>query len=450
LDLGRPLEALASLDRTVTLAAADFATHFQRGVAFAMLERYEESVASFTQALALDPDSPEAFNNRGAVLVRLFRAAEALEDFAAAIMRRPDYADAYLNSGNTRKGLGRYPEALLNIDRALSLKPDDPAATWSKAVLTLALGELREGWPLYEARFRIEPAIRMQRAFSAPRWSGLEPLQGKVLLVHSEQGLGDTLQFCRYISLLEARGAKVIFEVQPQLKKILRSLDTQAVLVGRGELPPAFDLHTPLLSLPLAFRTDLNSIPDAVPYLHVAPAAAAFWRERLAALPGLKIGLNWHGNPEAEKFSALQARSFPLAAAAGLAQLSGVSWVSLQKGPGAEQRGQVAFGAAIVQLTDPDRMGADEIADETAAILVGLDLVITADTALAHLAGALGVPVWLILQAVPDWRWLIERTDSPWYPTMRLFRQHAAGDWTEVLGRVASELANRVIARSAR
>jgi tetratricopeptide (TPR) repeat protein len=375
------------------------------------------------------------------VLVRLFRPAEALHDFFNAVVRRPDYADAYINAGNAEKGLGRYEEALHNFERALTIRPDDPTATWSKAVLKLALGEFREGWPLYEARFRLEHAAPLQRNFGVPRWPGAEPLEGRTLLVHSEQGLGDTLQFCRYIGLLEARGAEVVFEVQPQLKKLLQSLETRAAIIGRGEPLPPFDLHTPLLSLPLAFRTDLDSIPGGVPYLRVDPAAVRAWKERLAALPGLRIGLNWHGNPEAEKQSALQARSFPLSAASALARLPGVSLVSLQKGPGAEQRGQVDFGAAVAQLTDPEHLGPDEIAGETAAIMMGLDLVITADTALAHLAGALGVPVWVVLQAVPDWRWLAERDDSPWYPSMRLFRQRTPGDWREVLDRVAAELA---------
>jgi Tetratricopeptide repeat len=415
--------------------------YFQRGVALAKLERYEESAAGFGQALALEPMSPEALNNRGAVLVRLFRPAEAVEDFIGAVIRRPDYVDAYINAGNAQKGLGRYQEALRNFERALSLRPDDPIATWSMAVLKLALGEFREGWPLYEARMRIEPASRLQRSFGVPRWSGLEALTGKTLFVHAEQGLGDTLQFCRYIGLLEAAGAKVVFEVQPQLVQLLGSLETHATIIARGEPLPPFDLHTPLLSLPLAFHTDIDSIPGGVPYLNVEPAATRTWKERLSALPGFKVGLNWHGNPEAEKLAALQARSFPLAAAAALTRLPGVSLVSLQKGPGAEQRGQVEFGAAVAQLTDPTQMGPDEIANETAAIMMGLDLVITADTALAHLAGALGVPVWVVLQAVPDWRWLTDRSDSPWYPTMRLFRQRTPGDWPEVFDRVAAELA---------
>ncbi|MGC1522897.1 MAG: tetratricopeptide repeat protein, partial [Steroidobacteraceae bacterium] len=439
--LSRPEEALASLNRP-TPAPAEFETHFQRGVALAKLERYEESAASFSEALILDRNSAEAFNNRGAVLVRLFRPAEALNDFLNAVVRRPDYVDAYINTGNTAKGLGHYDEALHNFERALTIRPDDPTATWSKAVLKLALGAFQDGWPLYEARFRLPHAAALQRGFEVPRWSGVESLEGKTLFVHSEQGLGDTLQFCRYIGALEAMGANVVFEVQPQLKKLLHSLDRRASVIGRGEPLPPFDLHTPLLSLPLAFHTEMASIPGGVPYLKVDPAAMRSWKQRLEVLPGLKVGLNWHGNPEAEKHSALQARSFPLRAAAALARLPGVSLVSLQKGPGAEQRGQVEFGEAVMQLTDPQRLGPDEIADETAAIMVGLDLIITADTALAHLAGALGVPVWVVLQAVPDWRWLIDRDDSPWYPTMRLFRQRISGDWAEVLGRVAAELAS--------
>jgi hypothetical protein len=263
-------------------------------------------------------------------------------------------------------------------------------------------------------------------------------LAGRTLLVQAEQGLGDTLQFCRYIPLLEAMGANVVFEVQPLLKPLLGSLAMRGTLIGRGEPLPQFELHTPLASLPLAFGTELDTVPGGVPYLHVDPAAAHAWAQRLAALPGFRVGLNWHGNPEAEKLSALQARSFPLATAAPLARLEGVSLISLQKGAGSEQRARVGF--ELAQFTDPLHMGAEEIANETAAILTGLDLLITADTALAHLAGALGVRVWVVLQAVPDWRWLTGRTDSPWYPTMRLFRQRAPGDWTELFERVAAEL----------
>jgi len=439
LRLERDADALTSFDHAVTLLPAGLGTHFHRGVALARLERYAEAVASFSAALELDRGSAEALNNRGAVLVRMFRPAEALADFDKAIEHRPDYAEAYINAGNTQKGLGRPLEALRSFDRALALRPDDPTATWSKAVLKLAHGAFRDGWPLYEARLRL-PHVS-PRSFPVPRWTGVESLAGKTLLVHAEQGLGDTLQFCRYLPLLEATGARLVFEVQPQLIKLLRSLAGRVTLIARGDPPPPFDFHTPLLSLPLALRTDLDSIPGGVPYLAVDPAAEHHWRARLAAVPGFKVGLNWRGNPEAEKYAALQARSFPLAAAVPLARLAGVTLVSLQKGAGAAEIQQVEFGASVVRLSDPEHLGADELADETAALLKGLDLVITADTALAHLAGALGVPVWVVLQSVPDWRWLTEREDSPWYPTVRLFRQRRAGDWPELFERVATALA---------
>src|SRR5271167_3795889 len=437
--LGQLAEALENFDRALILAPTDFEAHLQRGIVLSRLERSEESLGSFDQAVRLDRNNADALNNRGAVLVRLSRPAEALDDFVNAVRCKPDYADAYTNLGNTQKGLGRYHEALRSLDTALSLKPDDAMALWSKAVLKLAMGAFRDGWPLYEARLRLEHNP-LQQLKPAARWSGTGALEGRTLLVYAEQGLGDTLQFCRYILPLEAMGARVVFEVQPVLKKLLGSLAMHGVLVGRGEPLPPIDLHTPLGSLPLALHTELDSIPGSVPYLKVNPAAVSRWRERLAALPGLKVGLNWQGNPEAEKRAALQARSFPLSAAAPLARLTQVSLVSLQKGAGAEQLAQVGFGGGIAQLTDPKFMGPDEIAEETAAIMMGLDLVITADTAIAHLAGALGISVWVVLQAVPDWRWFIERSDSPWYPTMRLFRQLRLGDWSEVFDRIATEV----------
>lgn len=440
LALGRPAEALASLERARELAPHEFTAHLDRGVALTRLRRNEEAVASFDRALALDPASHEAANNRGAVLVRMFRPAEAVGDFARATGLKPDYVEAHINAGIALRGLARYDEAVASLDRALALRPGDPTATWCKALNKLGAGEFREGWPLYEARLHRDPG--MLRNFAAPRWSAGEPLAGKRLFVYAEQGLGDTLQFCRYIPQLEELGAQVILEVQPVLEPLLASLAMRGRLIARGQPLPEFDLHTPLGSVPGLLGTDLATIPRNVPYLHVQPDAARTWAQRLASLPGLKVGLNWQGNLQAERAAALEARSFPLAVAAPLTRVSGVSLVSLQKGEGSEQRAQVEFGDGVAQLTDPQHMGPEELASETAAIVKGLDLVITADTALAHLAGALGARTWVVLQAVPDWRWLIERSDSPWYPTLRLFRQRTPGDWSEVFERMAVELAN--------
>jgi len=440
LQLGRASEALASFERALALAPQDCDAHFYRGYALALLERHAESLASFDDAVALKPDYAEALNNRGVALGRLSRPHEALESFARALASKPDYAEAYTNAGNTHKALKRYDEALRSFDRALSIKPDDVMGTWSKALLTLTLGDLAQGWPLYESRFRLQHLGSLQRSLDMPRWSGSEPLEGKSIFVYAEQGIGDALQFCRYLQLLAARGARVVFEVQPTLLNLMRTLTTPVTLVDAGQPAPRCDYFSPLLSLPLAFGTTLDSIPDGVPYLAADGAAVSAWRQRLAELPGFKLGLNWQGNPDAERQAWVRGRSFALREAAPLAGVPGVSLVSLQKGAGAGQRLEVDFGARLLELTDPLDTGPEALSD-TAALMLGLDLVITSDTALAHLAGALGVPVWVVLHAVPDWRWLTERSDTPWYPSMRLFRQREAGDWPEVFDRVAAQLA---------
>ena len=440
LSLKRHEDALGSFDRALALAADNFAAHFHRGVALALLERHAESLASFDRALSLNAQSAEALNNRGTQLEHLGRSAEALEAFSWAIASKPDYAAAHINLANILKGLGRFQEARESFDRALALEGDHATALWGKSLLELTLGEFEAGWPLYESRLRLEDLRPYHRSFAVPRWSGAEPLTGRTLLIHAEQGLGDTLQFARYIPLLEARGAHVVFEVPGELGKLMRSLPMRGTLLTRGEPLPEFDYYCPLLSLPLAFRTQRESIPGGVPYVAADRAAVDAWRERLCSLPGLKIGLNWQGHVGAEKQPWVRGRSFALACAAPLARVPGVSLVSLQKGEAARQRSQVEFGGALAELSDPLDTSADALV-ETAALMGALDLVITSDTSVAHLAGALGVPVWVVLQRVPDWRWLLEGSGCAWYPTMRLFRQRVAGDWSEVFARVADDLA---------
>ncbi|HEY2809298.1 MAG TPA: tetratricopeptide repeat protein [Steroidobacteraceae bacterium] len=440
LELGRPEAALAAFERARQLAPGEFEVHMQCGGVLAQLHRNEEALASFERALVLNASSAEAVNNRGAVLVRLFRPLEALDDFSRALAQRPDYLEALVNSGNVLRGLGRYAEAQSQLARAQALCPQDATVRWSQALLKLGLGDFHGGWPLYEARLELPPADRLPHP-ALPRWHGVEPLGGRALLVYADQGLGDTLQFCRYVPVLESHGARVVFEVQPVLRQLLGSLPMRGTLIERGQAAPECALCIPLASLPLALGTQLETIPANVPYLHADPQAVIAWTARLAGLPGIVVGVNWHGNPEAEKLSALQARSFPLSAAAPLARVPGISLVSLQKGTGSEQAATVGFADSVHRLTDPASMGAAEIATETAPLLTALDLLITADTALAHMAGALGVRVWVMLQHVPDWRWLTERADSPWYPSMRLFRQRSPGDWDELFVRVAVELA---------
>jgi len=441
-------EALVALDRALSLAPNAFGLHFHRGVVLGSLERFEESAASFERALAIDPASAESHNNRGVALENLQRPTEALESFAKAIAVRPNYIEAYTNSGNTLKGHGRFPEALESFDRALGIAPDHPPSQWGKSLLKLILGDFDAGWPLYESRLHLEHLRAYQRDLAVQRWTGAEPVEGKVVLIHAEQGIGDTLQFVRYIPLLEERGAQVVLEVPEVLGELLRSsFKMRGTLILRGEPRPTVDYHCPLLSLPLAFHTRMDSIPDGVPYVAADASAENAWRERLGGLPGFKIGLNWQGHVGSEKQPWVRGRSFALAAAAPLANVPGVTLVSLQKATAAEQRQQVEFGQSVQQLTDPMDTGPGALM-ETAALMKALDLVITSDTSTAHLAGALGVPAWVVLHKVPDWRWLLDREDSPWYPSVRLVRQRTEGDWAEVFERVAGEVKELVRSRA--
>ena len=439
LSLQRYGEALAGLERALVLSPDEFGAHFHRGVALEHLERHEEALRSFDRVLELKGPSADVLNNRGAALVKLERPAEALEAFRGAIECDAGCVGAHTNAAHVLQAMARFPEALQAFDRALAVEPDHAASQWGKSLLKLALGDFEQGWVLYESRLRLESRRQYVPDVAVPRWSGGQALADKSILIYAEQGLGDAVQFSRYIPLLEAQGARVVFEVPEDLSKLMRSLRMRGTLLARGGLRPPLDCHCPLLSLPLAFQTQLKTIPGGVPYLAADAAAVAEWRARLRALPGLKIGLNWQGQAGTEKQPWIRGRSFALACAAPLARVPGVSLVSLQKGTAAEQRASVEFGSALAQLTDPLNTGADAVM-ESAALISALDLVITSDTFFAHLAGALGVPVFVALQTVPDWRWLLDRSDSPWYPTMRVFRQREPGDWLELFERVARDV----------
>jgi tetratricopeptide (TPR) repeat protein len=434
-------EALAPLERAIQLLPGDAEAHIQRGVALLNLERNAEALESFDRALAVRPDASEVLNNRGIVLTATGRLSEALESFIRSAVLSGTTAENHTNIGIVLKILGRHRESAASFGRALAHKPGDASAKFALAFLYLTLGEFNLGWPLYEARFDVPALGNPARHFSAPRWNGMEPLAGKTLLVHAEQGLGDVIQFCRYLPLLAAQGASVVFEVMPSLRALLRTLPAAIRLVGRGEPLPPVDFYCPLLSLPLAFKTRLDTIPAQVPYLTAEPQRAASWMQRLRAFPGLRVGVAWQGNLAVEKLIWARGRSIPLAALEPLAQLPGVRLISLQKGPGLEQLRNVPFAERIIDLSaDLDR-GPDAFLD-TAAVMAGLDLVISPDTSVAHLAGALGRPVWTVLTASPEWRWGLERSDSPWYPTMRLFRQTTEGDWNAVVAAIAEALQN--------
>jgi tetratricopeptide (TPR) repeat protein len=431
-------EALAPLERAIELDPADAEAHIQRGVTLLNLERHAAALDSFDRALELRPGAAEVLNNRAISLAATGRLSEALESLVRSALLAGMSAENHTNIGIVLKSLGRHREAAASFGRALTYKPHDPSARFALAFLYLALGEFTLGWPLYEARFEVPALANPARHFTVPRWRG-EPLAGKTLLVHAEQGLGDVIQFCRYLPLLAAQGVTVVFEVMPSLRALLRTLPPAISLVGRGEALPPVDYYCPLLSLPLAFNTRLDTIPAQVPYLTAELERTARWMQRLGELPGRRVGIAWQGNPAVEKLIWARGRSVPLAALEPLAQLGGVSLVSLQKGAGVEQLRDLPFAGRIIDLSaDLDR-GPDAFLD-TAAVMAGLDLIISCDTSIAHLAGALGRPVWTVLAASPEWRWGLERSDSPWYPTMRLFRQTSDGDWNTVVAAITTAL----------
>ena len=431
LDLKRPQEALACYEQALRLAPGHFDALNNRGNALQALKRPQEALASYDLALRLKPDHAEALANRGNALLDLDRLEEALLSFDRSLALKPE-AGALVNRGNALQGLRRHAEALDSYARALALRPDYPEAHWNASLSRLALGDFEGGFAAYEWRWRKSNLVSPLRAFPQPLWLGQEPLRGKTILLHAEQGLGDTLQFCRYARRVAALGADVVLEVQPALKPLLAGLEGAGRVCAKGEALPPFDCHCPLLSLPLAFATRLDSIPAEAAYLRADPERAAAWRARLGESAGPRIGLAWSGNAahvnDRNRSMAL-ARFIALAAGPG-------QFVSLQK--------QVREADLALLRERPDIVHFGEaLADfaDTAALVANLDLVLTVDTAVAHLAAALGKPVWLLLPFNADWRWLLERGDSPWYPSMRLFRQPGPGDWDGALARVRQELA---------
>ena len=421
-------DALAAYDHALAARADAAEVHNNRGNTLRALGRLNEALASFERAVALKPDDAELYNNRGNALLDLNRAAEALHDYERAVALRGDFADVWVNRGNALHDLSRHDEARLSYERALALDPQFAEAHWNKALLDLTRGDFAQGLPGYEWR-RHRAGGECPRDFAKPQWRG-EDLRGKTILLHAEQGFGDTIQMLRYIPLVAARGAKVIVEAPDALKPLLASLDGIAMLVSLGEKLPAFDLHCPLMSLPLAFGATVATIPAGVPYLRAPAARIERWRARLPAGP--RIGLAWSGKPSHKND---RNRSIPLALLAPILSRPGVTFVSLQR----EYRGaDLPELSRRPNLLRPD----DALADfaDTAAVVEQLDLVIAVDTAVAHLAGALGKPVFILLPYVPDWRWLFGRADSPWYPTARLFRQPVAGDWNAAIAATTDAL----------
>lgn len=408
-------------------------THNLKGIALQQAGQLDEALAACEAALADAPDYSDAVNNRAATLWALGRNAEALEGFDQALRLKPDYVETHYNRGNVLRDLLRLDEAVAAFDRAIALNPDFAPARRNKAFVALLRGDFATGLPLYEWRKRLTPPVEA-RDYPQPLWTGQEDIKGKTVFAYVEQGMGDAIQFYRFVAPLIARGARVVLGVHPRLIRLLQAGRWPVTLVDIGAAPPAFDCHIPLMSLPLALRLTADTISGDTPYLIAEPERVAHWRMRIGT-PGFKVGIAWQG-----AVGGITGRAMTLADFAPLARLPGVRLISLQKGLGTEQLPVLPMVETLGAEFDE---GPDAFLD-SAAVMENLDLVITLDSAPAHLAGALGRPVWLALKQVPDWRWFLDRRDSPWYPQMRLFRQSRDGDWTDVFAWMAEELAEKM------
>ena len=442
--LARPVEALVSFERSIALQADSPQAWNNRACAQRDLGQAEAALQSCDRAIALNASYADAWSNRANALSDLNRAEDAKVSYERALAIDPGFADGWSNLGLTLVDLGDHDSALTCYERALALRPEHASAHWNQALCLLETGRFDKGWAAYEWRWERATLKAARRTFAQPLWLGETPIEGQTILLHAEQGLGDTLQFCRYAALVARLGATVILEVPAPLMRLCARLDGVSVLVEEGQPLPPFDVHTPLLSLPLALGTTLETIPADIPYLFADASRAAIWRERIAPLAQnrFRVGLVWAGGhrphvPELRKTDAR--RSMSLDQFRPLLAIDSVQCFSLQMGPPAGQldalRDDPSFSGRIVDLTGPIHDFAD-----TADLIENLDLVISVDTSTAHLAAAMGKPVWILNRFDTCWRWLLERDDSPWYPSVRLFRQASLGEWDPVIERVREAL----------
>jgi tetratricopeptide (TPR) repeat protein len=432
LKLKRRDEALAAYERVVALEPRRLGARMNRGNALAELGRLDDALADYDAILAAQPAHAETHFNRGNVLHGLARPADAIAAYDRALALRPDYVKALTNRGIALQALGRHQEALASFGRVLALDKGNADAHHNEALILLTLGDYGRGFEKYEYRWQRTGMPARRRSFGKPLWLGEYPLGRKTILLHAEQGLGDTIQFVRYAPVLARAGPKVVLEVQPELKALLARVEGVAAVVAPGEPLPAFDVHCPVGSLPRALRTEAARIPAEIPYLKASEARIDTWRARLEGRASPRIAIAWSGRAAHAND---RNRSIALARLAPLLALDGASFVSIQRELRPEDAEVLARHPRLAHVGD----ALDDF-DDTAALVSLVDLVITVDTSVAHLAAALGRPTWILVPFWPDWRWMLEREDSPWYPTARLFRQPAAGDWESVIAKVREGL----------
>jgi tetratricopeptide (TPR) repeat protein len=431
--LNRLPEALDSYDRAIEIDPRDATAHNNRGVVLQKMARFDAALASYNQAIATNSNYPQACFNRGTVLAKLRDFEGALASYDLAISMQPEFADAYVNRAISLEALGSVQEAIASVKQGIALKPDLPEAHFNLALLSLKAGDLTSGWAEYEWRWhaRSGPIFREKREFVQPVWLGDADIAGRTILLYGEQGLGDSLQFCRYAELVARLGARVILEVPKPLVSLCATLRGVEQVVSHGDPLPAFDVQCPLLSLPLALGTTLETIPAATGYVSSDPAKVHAWQERLGPKRTARIGLTWSGNQTA---GTNRQRHFRLAELVPYLPRD-FQYFCLQTDITAADRNTLLENPAIHQFDGELRDFTD-----TAALCECMDLVISIDTSVAHLSGALGKATWVLLAFDADWRWLMDREDSPWYPTVRLFRQKSRGDWDGVFSRVLERL----------
>ncbi|HVT90129.1 MAG TPA: tetratricopeptide repeat protein [Tepidisphaeraceae bacterium] len=433
-DRGRVDEAIEALNQALNLRP-DFAEALTNlGNAYQNKKQLAKAIEIHHRAVAARPDMPEAHNNLGRALDDDYQYEQAIAEFRRALELRPDYSEAQCSLAGTLHRIGKFDEARHASEKAIAQWPDSPIPRFNLALMMLLQGRFEQGWALHEARWQV-PELRLaQPEYDHPRWQG-EDLRGKTLLIYAEQGYGDVIQFSRYAPLAAQRGATVILECQPELKRLMASLKGISQIITRPDAPFEYDFQCPIVSLPLGFKTTLETIPANVPYLHADHELVSRWRKQMPQQSDkIKIGLSWAGRPTHTND---RNRTIELATLAPFARVPNTWFCALQKGDALAQLKSLPEGFEVVDFSD-------DLTDfaETAALIENLDLVISIDTAAAHLAGALGKPVWVLLPFVPDWRWMLDRSDSPWYPTMRLFRQPRAKDWESVIRSVKDALNN--------
>ena len=427
--IGNFQEALKCFDLMLTGSPSNPAGYNGRGISLYALGQYEESLLSLNKALAINKNFPELFNNIGLTLHKLNKFYSAIEHFNQAIQFNPNYADAYSNRGLSLQAINKIAEAKNDFDRCLEIDSKHSDAYWNKALIKILLGEYEEGWKLYEWRWK-SFSKKWARYYKEPLWLGDEPLEGRSIFIYPEQGYGDFIQFYRYIPKFQALGAKVIIEVPAALISLIRESTTEAIVIESSQKPPRFNFQCPIMSLPLAFKTRLESIPSSFPYLRAAPEKIFFWERTIGKMYRPRIGIAWSGSSQHKND---HNRSIKIATLAPLMSLP-FEFYSLQKEVRPEDE-EFLKTAPIKDL----RNDLQDFSD-TAALIELMDIVVTVDTSIAHLAGALNKKVCILLPTNSDYRWMLNRMDSPWYPSAKLFRQTDTNDWTEQIAAIKLHL----------